>query len=139
MNKEQIANAAAFETVWSHLKRQNAPSLQDESAYMCAYSGSDGKACAIGALMEPERRVVADVTGHIPSDPMGAIEDNGSTLDFCATYLKPQYWAANEDMLNALQVVHDDAAYRVYGWCDYVETMLLRVAKKYYIPVGERA
>lgn len=91
------ANQAAFSKVVRHLLKQGERSLLDPSAkpqhQKCAYRSPDGKQCAVGCLISDD-------------EYQSGFENR--TSEFVAEYV-PSIGSLNQELLETLQIVHDDA------------------------------
>ena len=94
-----MTNQEAFTTVKDHLlaqgKRSMAPysSYDSGGAWRCAYRGADGLKCALGIL--------------IPDDEYTPELEGNEFMELCP--VPPSLRGIDEDLLSALQCVHDYA------------------------------
>jgi len=91
-----------FEFIKNHLLTQGQRSIMEDEA-TCAYLGTDGKKCAVGALIREDI-----YHSSIEEKPV-----NHSLVRSAVTKSVPN-WIINLEMLGELQSIHDNA--NEYDW-----------------------
>ena len=106
-----------FNIVVAHLRQQNSKSMTSYDETLCAFRGTDGRKCAIGALI-PDECYDPYMEG-IHFTEFDAINEK-------MTNLRDEF-IAHESLLQDLLIIHD--RYDLDKW----EDSLANIAKKFYL------
>lgn len=116
-----------FEFIKNHLLTQGERSIMEDEA-TCAYLGTDGKKCAVGALIREDI-----YHSSIEEKPV-----NHSLVRSAVTKSVPN-WIINLELLGELQSIHDNATeydWEMVSWkLDEFESD--KLVGNDYIPMGE--
>lgn len=103
--EQKVAGNRIFEAVLEHLAKQKGQSMDDHGE-MCRYRGIDGKACAIGALIDDDDyKPMWDE----PMDPFGVQSLINQVEEQPKLHAHLGWMTGHRSLLSDLQFLHDSA------------------------------